>query len=138
MLMNSGLSLVLLIITENLYKISLLELTLFLNYLIKKNQPYIWTLERNEAFEEIRHCWLSDPILCYHDFDKEFIVRTDASTQGIDVVLLQVEDDKLEHPICCVNRTLSPPERNYSVTDLEGLAINYAIQKFRQYIISNK
>ena len=40
--------------------------------------------------------------------------------------------------ICCVSRTLSPPERNYSVTDLEGLAINYAIQKFRQYIISNK
>jgi len=106
--------------------------------LLKKNQPYIWTSDRNEAFEDIRHCLLSDPILCYPDFDKEFIVRTDASTQGIGAVLLQVEEDKLEHPICCVSRTLSPPERNYSVTDLEGLAINYAIQKFRQYLISNK
>ncbi len=44
----------------------------------------------------------------------------------------------MEHPICCISRTLAPAEKNYSVTDLEGLAINYAIQKFRQYIISSK
>ena len=106
--------------------------------LLKKNQEYIWTPDRNEAFEDIRQCLLSDPILSYPDFDKEFIVRTDASSQGIGAVLLQVEEDKLEHPICCVSRTLSTAEKNYSVTDLEGLAIYYAIQKFRHYLISSK
>ena len=106
--------------------------------LLKKNQKYIWSNECNEAFENIRQYLLSDPILSYPDFNKEFIVRTDASTQGIGAVLLQVEEDKLEHPICCISRTLSKSELNYSVTDLEGLAINFAIQKFRQYLISNK
>ena len=106
--------------------------------LLKKNQEYIWSNECNDAFEEIRQCLLSDPVLSYPDFNKEFIVRTDASTRGIGAVLLQVEEDKLEHPICCVSRTLSNAEANYSVTDLEGLAIYYAIQKFRQYLISNK
>ena len=106
--------------------------------LLKKNQEYIWTPDCNDAFEDIRQYLLSDPILIYPDFEKEFIVRTDASTQGIGAVLLQVEEDKLEHPICCISRTLSPPEKNYSVTDLEGLAINFAIQKFRQYLISSK
>ena len=73
--------------------------------LLKKDQKYIWTSECNEAFEDIRQCLLSDPILSYPDFDKEFIVRTDASFQGIGAVLLQVEEDKLEHPICCISRT---------------------------------
>ena len=106
--------------------------------LLKKNQPYNWTDKCTEAFEEIKQYLLSDPILSYPDFDNEFIIRTDASTKGIGGVLLQMEEDKLEHPICCISRTLSPAEKNYSVTDLEGLAIIHSIKKFRPYIISNK
>jgi len=106
--------------------------------LLKKNNDYIWTKECNEAFEDIRQCLLTDPILSYPDFSKEFIIRTDASTQGIGAVILQVEEDKLEHPICCVSRTLTKSEKNYSTTDLEGLAIYYAIKQFRHYIISSK
>jgi len=49
-----------------------------------------------------------------------------------------VEEDKLEHPIYCISRTLSLSEKNYSTTDLEALAIYFAIKKLRHYIISNK
>jgi len=44
----------------------------------------------------------------------------------------------MEHPICCVSRSLKPAEGNYSITDLEGLAIIYCLKKFREYIVSNK
>jgi len=79
-----------------------------------------------------------DPILSYPDFKKEFIIRTDASLKGIGDVLLQKEGDSLEHPICCISRTLSTSEKNYSVTDLEGLAVIFSLKYFSQYILSNK
>jgi len=66
---------------------------------------------------------LSDPILIYPDFNKLFIVRTDASNKGIGRVLLQIGKDNLELPVTCVSRSLKPAERNYSITDLEGLAL---------------
>ena len=46
--------------------------------LLKKNQEYILSNECNEAFEEIRQYLLSDPILNYPNFEKEFLIRTDA------------------------------------------------------------
>ena len=106
--------------------------------LLKKNSKYIWSNECEEAFENIKECLLNDPILSYPDFKKEFIIRTDASLKGIGGVLLQKEGDSLEHPICCVSRTLSTSEKNYSVTDLEGLAVIFSLKYFSQYILSNK
>ena len=49
-----------------------------------------------------------------------------------------MEEDKLEHPICCISRTLTPAEKNYSITDLEALAIIYSIKKLRHFLISSK
>ena len=106
--------------------------------LLKKNSKFNWDNKCNNAFEDLRQCLLTDPILVYPDFNKHFIIRTDASTKGIGGVLLQVEEDKLEHPISCVSRSLKPAEENYSITDLEGLAVIYTLKKFRQYIVSNK
>ncbi len=106
--------------------------------LLKKNTKYNWSKECQEAFLNIKECLLSDPILSYPNFDKEFIIRTDASTKGIGAVLLQVEGDGLEHPICCISRTLSNSEKNYSVTDLEGLAVIFSLKYFQQYILTSK
>lgn len=106
--------------------------------LLKKDTKFIWDENCNYAFEDLRKCLLSDPILIYPDFNKPFIVRTDASNKGIGGVLLQIGKDNLELPVTCVSRSLKPAERNYSITDLEGLAVIYTLKKFRQYIISNK
>jgi len=107
-------------------------------HLLKKNSEFIWDTNCNDSFEDLRQCLLQDPILSYPDFNKPFIVRTDASKKGIGGVILQEGKDELEHPISCVSRSLKPSEINYSITDLEGLALIYTLKKFRQYIISNK
>ena len=106
--------------------------------LLKKNSKFTWNEKCNNAFEDLRQCLLEDPILIYPNFNKPFIIRTDASTKGIGGVILQEEEDRMEHPISCVSRSLKPAEENYSITDLEGLALIYTLKKFRQYIISNK
>jgi hypothetical protein len=106
--------------------------------LLKKNNNYNWNNDCTLAFEDLRNCLLKDPILAFPDFNRPFIIRTDASIKGIGGVLLQREEDKLEHPIYCVSRSLKPAEENYSITDLEGLAVIYSLKKFREYIVSNK
>ena len=75
-------------------------------------------------------------MLAYPSFDKDFIIETDASTGGIGAVLSQIQDDGYFHPVAFASRSLSPAERNYSITDLETLAVVWAISHFHLYLYS--
>jgi len=81
---------------------------------------------------------MNAPILKFPCFEKEFIIRTDASYDGIGGVLLQKDDETgKEHPIHYVSRSLSKAERNYGIIDLEGAALIYCITKLKAYIMGN-
>ena len=71
------------------------------------------------------------------DLKKPFIIRSDASFNGIGGVLLQLYDDNIEHPVYLVSRSLTKSERNYAITEMEGTAAYYCINQFRPYILSN-
>lgn len=86
-----------------------------------------------EAFEKLKLLIASHPILKFPDFEKPFVVTTDASDYAIGAVLSQDG-----HPICYVSRTLNNHERNYSVTDKEFLAIVYSVTYFRPYLYGNR
>ena len=61
--------------------------------------PFRWTSEENHAFLTIKEALTSAPILAYPDPAKPFIVESDASNFAIGAVLLQLQDDGLEHPV---------------------------------------
>lgn len=71
--------------------------------------------------------------MCLPDFDKHFIVRTDASDIGIGAVLLQ-EYQEYKFPICYASKKLLARERAYSVIEKECLAVVWAVQKFQNYL----
>jgi hypothetical protein len=77
----------------------------------------------------------SSPILKIPCKDKEFIVRSDASALGVAAVLLQ-EYDGLLHPVFYASKKFSPREANLSISEREGLAVLFAILKFRKYLIA--
>ena len=56
------------------------------------------------------------------DFCEGFVLETDASIMGLGAVLSQKQNDGKLHPIAFASRALSPPEKNYAVTELETLA----------------
>ena len=53
-------------------------------------------------------------------------------------MLSQYQSDGVLHPVAFVSRSLSPAERNYGVTDLETLAVVWAMQHYRAYLYGHK
>ena len=63
-----------------------------LHRLTEKNKPFVWSCL--EAFNELKRELTNHPILAYPDFNKKFILDTDASDYGIGGVLSQVEGNE--------------------------------------------
>ena len=75
-------------------------------------------------------------MLAYPSFDREFILETDASIKGLGAVLSQKQDGKL-HPIAFTSKALNPQE-NYAITELETLAVVWAITHFHYYLYGHR
>jgi len=98
----------------------------------------MWANEQEERFQDLKGRLTKAPILKYPNFEKPFIIRTDASLEGIGGVLIQKNENENEHSIHYVSRTLQPAELNYSINDLEGTAAFYCCKKFKSYPGGNK
>ena len=108
-----------------------------LHRLTEKNTPFAWSHQCQEAFSKLRKCLVSAPILAYPNFSKPFILDTDASDTGIGSVLSQIQEDGKECVIAYGSRVLTKPERRYSVTRKELLAVVTFINHFRQYLLGS-
>jgi len=113
------------------------SLSFLLCKFLKKNSMFEWTNNHIASFNLLREALINTPILCYPRFDKPFLIRSNASYQGIGGILLQLYDDKIEYPVFYISRTLHKSEYNYLITELEGTAAYYYITKFKSYILGN-
>ncbi|KAK9913983.1 hypothetical protein M0R45_037782 [Rubus argutus] len=95
-----------------------------------KAHNFLWTPAADDAFIQLKHAVTSAPVLALPDFSQPFIVETDASGLGIGAVLSQQR-----HPIAFLSKTLSPRNQTLSVYEKEMLAILFAIDKWRPYLL---
>eukprot|EP00731_Ephydatia_muelleri_P034801 Em0078g1a len=79
--------------------------------LTEKNAPFEWTIGCQNAFDELRKRLVSSPVLAYPDYERRFILDTDASDVGIGAVLSQVSDCGSERVIAYASRSLTRPEQ---------------------------
>ena len=80
---------------------------------------------------------MSAPVLSLPDYTKEFLVYTDASFIGLGAALHQRReiDGKLQEvAICFISRTLRGAEMRYAATQLECLAVVWALEKLHYYL----
>jgi len=80
---------------------------------------------------------ISAPILSYPDFEKLFIVLTDASMLELGAILAQKDDQNREVVIRYASRRTNDAERNYAPTQVEQLAVVWAVKYFRKYLMGN-
>ena len=96
----------------------------------KKNKKFVWTEKCVVAFWRLKELLTTTPILKFPEMDVEFLVCTHASKEGLGRVLMQ--DRRL---IAYSLRKLRRHEENYAMNDLELLAIIYALEVWRHYLV---
>ena len=108
-----------------------------LHALFKKDAKFEWTMEQENAFQQLKGKLTSKPILQYPDLEKDFILTTDASNQGLGAVLSQGEIGK-DLPIAYASRNLNSAEKNYTTSEKELLAMIWGVKHFRPYLYGRK
>uniref|UniRef100_K7F0Q0 ribonuclease H n=1 Tax=Pelodiscus sinensis TaxID=13735 RepID=K7F0Q0_PELSI len=109
-----------------------------LSDLTQKSMPtkVQWTPECEEAFHTLKQRLVKEPVLFPPDFAKDFILQTDASERGLGAVLAQ-EVDGEEHPVLYMSRKLFPREQRYSTIEKEALAVKWATDALRYYLLGS-
>ncbi|GBO22347.1 Retrovirus-related Pol polyprotein from transposon 297 [Araneus ventricosus] len=104
-----------------------------LHKVTKAKSNFNWTDECEKSFNCLKQALSSAPILTYARIDKDFILDTDASNEGIGAVLSQNIGNE-EHVIAYFSKSLGSPERNYFVARKELLVIVKSIEHFHHYL----
>ena len=103
---------------------------------VSSQQQIEWTTVQQSALEQLIDRLRSPPVLAYPEFDKPFILHTDASQLGLGAILCQEQNGE-KRVISYASRTLTPSERNYHLHSgkLEFLALKWAIcDEFRNLL----
>ena len=96
----------------------------------------IWDDRCQRSFEELKLFLTIAPIVRAPNWQLPFEVMCDASDFTIGAVLGQREDGK-PYVIYYVSNTLNEAQRNYTTTEKELLAVVFALDKFRAYLVES-
>jgi len=102
---------------------------------MKKDVPWVWNDSQQRAFNELKNCITSSPVLQFADDSLLFHVKADSSDFVTGAVLSQqsLEDDKW-HPVSFYSKSLNNVERNYEIHDKEMLAIIQALEEWHHFL----
>jgi hypothetical protein len=104
-----------------------------LHSLKKKGVSFVWREEHQVAFEKLKDALCKAPVLQIPDFDKQFMLVTDASNVAISAVLQQRVRGDLA-PVAYYSRVLTDAEKKYSIYEKECLAVTFGCEKCRPYL----
>ena len=103
------------------------QITAPMEKLLKRDAKYEWNDELQKSLDILKEKMVTAPILVFPDWKKTFHVHVDASSIALGIILAQLGEGGLDHPIAFARRNLSSTKRNYTTTEREGLAMVYAL-----------
>jgi RNase H-like domain found in reverse transcriptase/Integrase zinc binding domain/Reverse transcriptase (RNA-dependent DNA polymerase) len=106
-------------------------------HLTKKDTPFFWTAQCQDTFQDLKECFIKQPVLRNPDPSQQFAVATDASLVATGGVLLQTDENGIYHPCAYLSQSLNPAERNYQIFDRELLAVICALNEWHYYLEGN-
>nr|GFB32540.1 reverse transcriptase domain-containing protein [Tanacetum cinerariifolium] len=105
--------------------------------LLEKDTPFFFSKECVKDFQTLKRKLTDALILIAPDWDFPFKLMCDASDFAIGAVLGQ-RQEKHFRPIHYASKTMTEPKSNYTTKEKEMLAVMYAFEKCRSYLIMNK
>nr|GFA13395.1 reverse transcriptase domain-containing protein [Tanacetum cinerariifolium] len=108
-----------------------------MTHLLEKDTPFVFSEDCIKAFQTLKKKLTEAPILIAPNWDLPFELTSDASDFAIGAVLGQ-RHEKHFRTIHYASKTLTDAESNYTTPEKEMLAVVYAFEKFRSYLIMNK
>nr|GFA36085.1 reverse transcriptase domain-containing protein [Tanacetum cinerariifolium] len=108
-----------------------------MTHLLDKNSPFIFSNECIQAFRTLKDKLTEAPILIAPNWDQPFELMCDVRDYAVGAVLGQ-RIEKHFRPIHYAIKTMNQAKENYTTTEKEMLAVVYAFEKFRSYLIMNK
>ena len=101
----------------------------------KKSEHVDLSPEALEAFDHLKAACLQAPILAFLDFDKPFLLETDASGKGLGAVLSQKQADGKYHPIAYASHVMNETKQRYHSNKQEFLTLKWAVtEQFHEYL----
>jgi RNase H-like domain found in reverse transcriptase len=108
-----------------------------LTNLLLKDAPFDFIRDYLDAFNRLKEALISAPILQPPNWREPFEIMCDASDYAIGAVLGQ-RIDKKPFVIYYASKVLDEAQVNYTTTEKELLAVVFAINKFRPYLVGSK
>ena len=102
--------------------------------LLKKNSQFLWSSDQEQAFQKAKEILTSDLVVHFFDKSLKSELLTDASRSGLGYALIQRDTDGKPRLISCGSRALNEHEVNYSVTELEMLAVVWSVKQCKYYL----
>ena len=105
-----------------------------LHDLTKKDVPWHWSQEQQEAFNAIKKQFCEEPILKVYDPDLPTCIECDASGFATGGIPSQKHEDGLWHPVAYRSQSMSKEEHNYEIYDREMLGLIHALEDWRHFL----
>ena len=105
-----------------------------LNDLTKKNHPWIWADDCQQAFKDLKAAFIEAPILLMPDTAKPSVVESDASKWATGGVLWRWDDSRNWHPCGFISHSFDQIQRNYEIYDCELLGIVCTLKTWHHYL----
>ncbi|GJR38358.1 reverse transcriptase domain-containing protein [Tanacetum coccineum] len=106
-------------------------------HLLEKETPFVFSKDFIDAFETLKKKLTEAPILVVPDWNLPFELMCDASDFPIGAVLGQRKTKHFQ-PIHYASKTMTEAQIHYTTTEKEMLAVVYAFEKFRPYLVLSK
>ena len=108
-----------------------------LTNLLCKRAKFVWDERCQIAFTKLKAILTSSPVLSAPNFKVPFKLQIDASDIGAGGVLLQEDNNGVDHPVCYFSKKFNKHQKNYSTIEKECLALILALQHFEVYVTSS-
>ena len=101
--------------------------------LLKKDVPWMWDVDHEKSFDELKHAVSTSACLQYYDPTAPVQLEVDASMKGLGIALVQKG-----RPVAFGSKTLTECQSRYSNIEREMLAIVHGIQRYHTYLYGRR